>query len=273
MADPHVAEAQGIFVGTAGSTSMSPGDMAFFDGTDWELADSSDNTKYAEAMVINGVSSGEQVALCTEGIIVDTDAPYTQGDNYFLSETAGEVTATRPTTGGSLRQVVAYGLSTTELRVTIHAPYEHHEVYRVFSSVTTEGVAALDSGNFYGVTGNADAEVLSATWSVPQNCIGLEYARIFAAGEVVTGATDITVTVSGAADGEQWDATTQDATLTTLVVTGAVADEMQGSDLTTGIDAAGIIEPDNCVGLKAVYDGGQTDVVHFFNIEVVYILV
>jgi hypothetical protein len=275
---PYVRQARGVMSVTFGSTAVVAGDLVYFDGTDWERADADTNATYAEAIAVSSYNSGDVGNVCTSCILVDLDAPYTQGATYYLeapagTPTAGNVTATRPTVTGNVRQVVGFGISTSELRMEVKAPYEVHEVYRMFSSVTTEAVAALDSGNFYGVTGNADDEVLSATWSVPQNCVGLVFARIFAAGEVVTGATDLTITVSGAADGEQWDATAQDATLTTLVVTGAVADEMQGSTITTALDAAGIIEPDNCVGFKGVYDGGQTDVVHFFNIEVTYLVV
>ena len=273
MADPYVRQARGIFSMTYGSTAVTAGDLLYFDGTDWELADASDNTTFAEAIAVSSYASGEVGNACLSCVVVDIDAPYTQGSTYYLSETAGANTSTRPTTAASLRQVVGFGLSTSELRLEPSAPYEVHAVYRVFSAVAAEAVAALDSGNFYGVTGNADGEVLSAAWSVPQNMVGLVFSRIFAAGEVVTGATDLTVTVSGAASGEQWDATTQDATLTTLVVTGSVADEIFGATLTTGMDAAGILEPDNCIGFKGVYDGAQTDVVHFFNIEVVYLAV
>ena len=270
---PYVRQARGVMSVTFGSTAVAAGDLVYFDGTDWELADASDNTKFAEAVAVSAYEAGDVGNVCLSGILVDIDAPYTQGSAYYLSETAGAITATRPTTAASLRQVCGFGLSTSELRLEVSAPREHHAVYRLFSSVAAEAVAALDSGNHYGVTANADDEVVSATWSVPQNMVGLVAARIFAAGEAVTGPTDLTITVGGATDGEQHDATTQDATQTTLVVTGAAADEMQASDISTSLDAAGILEPDNCVGFKGVYDGGQTDVVNFFNIEVVYLVV
>ena len=212
--------------------------------------------------------------FCVSALFDDIDAPYTQGDQYFLSETAGEITATRPTTLASLRQLVGFGVSTTLLRVDIKPVSEVHQwIPTQSSAVTTEATTALDSGNFAGPTANADGEIWYVVTNVPQNCVGLEFARVWGAGEVVTGATDVTVTVSGATDGEQWDATTEDATLTTLVITGAVADEIQGSTLTTGLDAAGIIQPDNLVGIKMVYDGGQTDIVINFGVEIVYLVV
>ena len=39
MADPHVEQARDKFSATIGSTDVTAGDMMYFDGTDWELAD------------------------------------------------------------------------------------------------------------------------------------------------------------------------------------------------------------------------------------------
>ncbi|KKN01701.1 hypothetical protein LCGC14_1125060 [marine sediment metagenome] len=254
---------------------MSAGDPVYFDGTDWELADASDNTKFAEAIATNNYSSGEVGTLCISCIVVDIDAPYTQGDNYFLSETAGAVpTATRPTTTASLRQVIGFGLSTSRLRMDIVPPREEHMWVNTQSSlVAAEVVTVLDSGNFGGILSNNDGEVVYLTFACPQNCVGLEFARSYSAVEVRTNPTDYTVTVSGAADGEQHDATTQDATLTDMAASGAAEDEIEGAIMTTGFDATGIIEPDNLVGVKMVHDGGETDATLSFGIMLVFLVV
>jgi hypothetical protein len=248
--------------------------MLYHDGTDWELADADDNTKFAEAIATNSYASGDVGVACTSGIIVDTDAPYTQGDQYYLSTTAGDVTATRPTTAANLRQLIGFGLSTTELRAEVPPVREHHAYHPMQSSlVAAEVTVVLDSGNFAGPYTNADDEALYCTFSVPQNCVGLEFARMYSAVEVRSDATDWTTTISGATGGEQWDATTQDATLTGLVASGTAADEIAGSTMTTGFDAAGIIEPDNLVGVKLVHDGGQTDVTIGFGLDITYLVV
>ena len=91
MADPVVKEAQGVFIGLVGSTAVKPGDACYFDGTDFELADADDNTKYAECFATADYAIGEQGTFCLECIIVDVDAPYTQGATLYLSETAGDV--------------------------------------------------------------------------------------------------------------------------------------------------------------------------------------
>ena len=248
--------------------------MLYHDGTDWELADADDNTKFAEAIATNSYASGDVGVACTSGIIVDTDAPYTQGDQYYLSTAAGDVTATRPTTAANLRQLIGFGLSTTELRAEVLPVREHHAYHPMQSSlVAAEVTVVLDSGNFAGPYTNADDEALYCTFSVPQNCVGLEFARMYSAVEVRSDATDWTTTISGATGGEQWDATTQDATLTGLVASGTTADEIAGSTMTTGFDAAGIIEPDNLVGVKLVHDGGQTDVTIGFGLDITYLVV
>jgi len=272
MADPFVRQARGVFSATVG-VAVTAGDLMFFDGTNWILADADDNTKFCEAIAVNTLIANDVGNLCLSCIVVDTDAPFTQGNTHYLSETAGANTATRPTTLASLRQVVGFALSTTELRLEPAQPHEHHESYNLASAVTTEGVATFNSGNFFTPTTNADAETITATWACPQNTVGLVFARLFSAAAVVSAATDLTILVSGARDGEQWDATTVDATLTTLVVSGAVADEIQGSTITTAMDAAGIIEPDNTVGFHGVHDGAQTDILHYMAIEVVYLVV
>ena len=274
MAAPYVQEPKGFFTGTVGSTAMVPGDLVYFDGTDWELADSSDNTKFAEAVNIHDVNSGEVGGFCTFALLVDTDAPYTQGDQYFLSETAGETTATRPTTAAALRQVVGFGLSSSLLRLDIQMPREDSQTYNFVSNVSEAPGHQLDTnGDFIAAFMNANDEDMGATFAVPDNTVGVEYAHIYSAAEAVGGATTFAITVSGAADGEQWDATTQDATLTGPTASGANADEIHRFTVTTGFDAAGVIESDNLIGFHCIYAGGQTDVVMGLSLQIVWLVV
>ena len=272
MADPYIRQARGVFTGTAGSTDIPAGDMVYFDGTDWELADASDNTKYAEGIAVEAVSAGEVGVFCRSAIIIDIDAPYTQGDQYYLSETAGDLTATRPTTAGSLRQLVGFGVSTSEVYMDIPPVREHHMSYN-FRSNQTDTNQQIDTGNFIAATMNADDEDAGATFVVPTNAVGIEWASLYTLFEAVTGATDFDITVSSAADGEQWDATTADSTLVSQTASGANPDEVHRVTCTTGFDATGIIQADNCIGFHAIYDGGQTDVGALLALEVVWLVV
>ena len=272
MADAQVNEAQGVFTGTVGTTDLSAGDLVY-SGTNWQPADASDNTKYAEAFATNNFSAGEGGSFATSGIIVDIDAPYTQGDQYYLSETAGAITATRPTTAASLRQLCGFGISTSELRIDIRMVSEQQASYNGTSAVAAESGVQLDSGNYVAAHTNGDGELMGVPFAVPQNAVGVEFARSCSAAEVVSGATDYTLTVSGATDGEQWNATTADSTLTDVAASGAVADEIQGTTVTTGLDAAGVIEPDNVIGYLMTHDGGQTDITLFLALEIVWLVV
>ena len=273
MADPYVREYVGFFTGTVGSTDIGAGDLIYFDGTDWELADASDNTIFAEAMSLGNYQSGVVGGFCLGGVVVDTDAPYTQGDQYYLSETAGAITATRPTTAASLRQLVAFGLSTERLRVKVEMVREYHQSYNFRSNAAQAQGDQLDTlGDYLGAMTNADAEDMGATFACPQNEVGIEIAYLYTAAEDAGGATDFDMTMAGARDGEQHDVGTQDV-LANLVASGAVADEIQRNDVTTGLDASGNIEPDNVVGVHLIHDGGRTDDVHAFALHIVWLVV
>ena len=137
MADPHVEQATDKFAATIGSTAVTAGDMVYFDGTDWELADADDNTKFAEAVAVNSYASGDVGVLCRSGIIRDTDAPFTQGNSMYLSATAGDITATRPTGAENLMQVVGFCIDTSRVVFEIKAPYE----VTVNCSPMTDGTA------------------------------------------------------------------------------------------------------------------------------------
>ena len=209
---------------------------------------------------------------------MDTDAPFTQGDQYYLAAPAGtptaaNFTATRPTTAGNLRQLIGFGLSTEELRVEVQMPKEHHVCYNFISAEAAESGIILDTGDFISSHTNADGEDLGCTFAIPQNAVAMEYSSIFTAAEVVSAATDYDITVAGAADGEQHDAGTQDTTLASLVVTGAVEDEIQRNDTVTGFDAAGLFQPDNVIGFHAIHDGAQTNIILGLCLEIVYLVV
>jgi len=64
MADPYVRQARGVFTGTIGSTATPAGSPVYFDGTDWELADADDNTKYAEEKQVITSRPGGVAEFC-----------------------------------------------------------------------------------------------------------------------------------------------------------------------------------------------------------------
>lgn len=277
MANPYVDQAQNRFTMLVGSTDLNAGDLCYWDGSNVERADADVHTTFAEMIAVSDVKTGDIGLFCTSCILIDTDAPYTQGDNYFLAAPGGtpvaeNFTRTRPTTAGNLRQVIGFALSTSELRMEVKAPYEMFATYN-FESNQTDTANQIDTGNYVATVTNADGEDAGCTFGVPDNSVGIEIAYLYSMAEVVSGATDYTITVSGANDGEQWDATTEDATLTSLVVSGAVADEIQRGDVTTALDAAGIVEPDNVIGFHCEHDGAQTDFVAALSLDIVWLVV
>ena len=258
MADPYVRQATGVFVATTGSVAVTAGDAVYAASGVMEKADASDATKYAEAIAVDSYAVGETGVYCRTCIIVDTDAPYTKGDQYFLSETAGAITATRPTTAASLRQCLGFGISTRELYVDI-PPVKELNVPLVVTGATSAFVL-IDTGNFGGESQDAQNELCTAVAMIPENCVGLEIAYLWYAAEATVGTPTFDITVGSAVDGAQHDAVTADATLANQAREGAAADEMQMLDITTGFDATNIWRPGALVSLKALQDDAGTDI-------------
>jgi hypothetical protein len=259
MADPFVRRARGVFQGTVGSTAFVAGDGIYFDGTDWELSDADDNTKFAEAFSTASYASGVQGNFCTECIIEDTDAPYTQGSTYYLSTTAGDLTTTRPTGAENLCQVLAFGISTSLLHARVKIP---EEVTINLQFPYTESAAPQDfDGDYHGVGLDDTSAAVGACFEVPQNMVGNVTQRMWHSGTGValdTGDT-VTIDVSGGVDDETTSATADGMTATSLAV---AANDLALTDISTAFDGSGLLAPGNVVGLdvkKAAEGAGGDD--------------
>jgi len=258
MADPHVEQATDKFAATVGSTAVTAGDMVYFDGTDWELADADDNTKYAEAVAVNSYASGDVGVLCRSGIIRDTDAPFTQGNSMYLSATAGAITATRPTGAENLIQVVGFCIDTSRVVFEIKAPYE----VTVNLSPMTDGTAVYSQyGDFTGVLLGAAAQAAGYTFMVPQNTVGnvIQYLWWNGVGTALDASDTYTIDVSSGVDAETTTATTDGITAAALT---AGASDINRADVSAAFDATGIIKPGNIVAVdvdKAAEGTGGDD--------------
>jgi len=259
--DPYVRQSRGVFTGTVGSTDITAGDPVYFDGTDWELADADDNTKFAEAIAVNNFSAAEVGAFCRSCIIVDTDAPYTQGDQYFLSTTAGDITATRPTGANNLKQVLGFGLSTTELYVDIPPVRELLVNVAMQAGGATAAVAMHE--DWGGVTLLAANDMACGSVMCPENCIGLEIAYLWwsnATGSPALDASDTyTIDVSAAVSDETNVATTDGITAAALT---CADNDIMRADVSAAFDGTGIIEAGNVLGIdvdKAAEGAGGDD--------------
>jgi hypothetical protein len=262
MADPHVEQAQDKFQATIGSTAVTAGDMMYFDGTDWELADATDNTKFAEAVSVNTYKSGDVGVLCRRGIIRDIDAPYTQGSAMFLSETAGDITATRinlTTTAEALNQVVGFALDTE--RVAFDIKPLHEETINLQFPYTESAAPQDFDGDFHGVGLDDTDAAVGAAFMVPQNAVAVQAAYLWwsGTGTLLDTSDTYTIDVSGGVNDETTSATTDGITAASLAV---AANDLAVADVTAAFDAAGLISPGNVVGIdvkKAAEGAGGDD--------------
>lgn len=259
MADPYVRQARGVFQATIGSTAVVAGDLVYFDGTDWELADADDNTKFAEAIATHSYEAGQEGTLCTAGIIVDIDAPYTQGSSYYLSATAGDLTATRPTGAENLCQIVGFGLSTTELKADIQPL--HEETINLMFPYTAH-VAPQDRDNdFFGLgLDDTNAEV-GATFMCPQNEVELVIAYLWwcGTGVALDSSDTYTIDVSGGIADETTSATPDGISAASLEV---AANDLARADVSDAFDGTGLLKPGNVIGVaikKAAEGAGGDD--------------
>ncbi len=236
-----------MFSATIGSTAVIAGDAVYFDGTDWELADADDETKFAEAFAVNTLASGDVGNLCTSAIIVDNDAPFTQGNTMFLSTTAGDLTATRPTGANNLMQVLGFALSTTELKVEAKIPYEVHVS---LTPMQDESGVMAQNLDYTGPNLGAVSQACGYTCMVPQNAVGLQIAYLWwtslAGGATLDACDTYTIDVSAGVDDETVTATTDGIAAATLAV---AADDLNRADVSAAFNTAGIIQPGNILGI------------------------
>jgi len=232
--------------------------MVYFDGTDWELADATDNTKFAEAIATVSAESGAVIGLCRSCVIVDIDAPYTQAAEQYLSTTAGDVTETRPTGAENLVQVCGFALSTSEVYADIK-PVAEQAINLQFPYNVSAAPQDRD-GDFFGLGLDDTSAEVGASFMVPQNCVGIEIAYLWwcGTGTLLDTSDTYTIDVSGGIDDETTSATADGITATSLAV---AANDLARGDVTAAFDGTGLIKPGNVVGvaIKKAAEGTAGD--------------
>lgn len=92
-----------------GTSTQTQGNVLYWNGTDWADADASAEATASGLLAIAHTSSSpSSVGALTTGLIQLAAAPATAGDVLYLSETAGGLTATAPTTSGAIVRVMGY---------------------------------------------------------------------------------------------------------------------------------------------------------------------
>ena len=271
MADPYVTQTRGVFTGTVGSTALSAGTAIYYDGTDWEKADATDESKFAEAIAIGNYAIGDTGAFCRRCIIRDIDSStYTQEDQYFLLTTAGTMSATRPTGAANLVQVLGFALSDTELYIDIPPVREHH--VWLTATATTAGEAGgtqfASTSNYGALSMNADDEDIFFTLEIPPNCIGLEIAHLWTGPDAIGATPTFDILVGAGSNDEAHANTTPDTSLTGTSV-GGTANDIYKIDITSAFDASDIWQAGNLLGIMMTEKSGTSDVVMGFGINMV----
>ena len=273
--DPQVIDASGIVTNlTAGSTDLKEGDFVYFDGTDWELADNDDHTKYAQLVVISNVKSGKLFAGARNGIIYDADAPYTQGGAVYVTAPAGSpssanFTQTRPSTAGNLVQVVGYAVSTSKFVFNIAVPREQTMHFPLIRA--TSAAASLDSGIFSAIaTLDAQNETGDFIFSIPENAISIAAAWVLLSAEASAGTPTFAVTTNTGLNNTQWDAVTADTSLSGVAFEGTSADDLARKDVTGGMDATNIFKSSAIGAMRITKDDAGTDISLLWGLQIVF---
>jgi hypothetical protein len=263
MADPKINDARGVFTGTTGA-AMTAGDLAYFDGSNWVLADATDNTKFAEAFAVSTVASGDVGIFATNGILEDTDAAFTQGDDQMLSATAtvtNTITSTRPTGAENLVQVVGYALSTSLLNLAIQIPKE--VMVNVMLPYAVHAAPVDRDNDFVGIGLDDTNAEAGGSFMVPQNCVSasaeMAYLWWSGTGVLLDTSDTYTIDVSGGIDDETTTATVDGIGAASLAV---AANDLNRADVSAAFTTTGLIAPGNIIGVvvkKAAEGSGGDD--------------
>lgn len=247
MAAPYIAEMVGPIAILIGSTDVVAGDILYHDGTDWELADADDLTKFGELIAAESFSSGENGVGCMGGVLVDVDAPFTQGQSMYLSATAGAITGTRPTGAENLAQIIGFAVSTEEVKMWIPPLHEESTSH----SPMTDGTAVYDqNADWTGVLLGGTSEAAGYTFMVPQNMVErvIEYLwwTVGPSSPALDASDTYTIDVSGGIDDETTTATEDGLGAAALTVAD---NDLNRADVSLAFDGTGLIAPGNIVGV------------------------
>lgn len=222
------------------------GDLLAHDGTGWVQADASDaaTNLYAQYLAMQGGSSGNVITGCKYCVLSDADAPYTANQTLYTSATAGAHTATRPTTGADVIQVVGRTLSTTDAEINIKDPYELEvfyptQTYNYQNSGVEASVVDGTTNEWAGVDVDAAAVAGVFVAHFPSNMVGAPLAADVIIDTQAGTAVDLDVTyVAAALTGNVANTGDAGATQTALTTSATTADnKIMKVDISDGMDA------------------------------------
>jgi hypothetical protein len=251
MAEPIIVESKfRRKVQLSTGVTVSAGQVIYHDGTSYALADASAAASYGQLIALesgdgDATDFKDEINAAPYAVIQDTDAPYTQDASQYLSETAGAITETAPTTAGALNQVLGIAHSTELIEVSIKPPQEVTVSLPIAALLGTAAYLVQDTGPAAGVTLAAVNDAVVYGWHAPRNSIGVVRAVLGWSANITLDASDTyTVDVSSVAAGEANDLLTDNITAASLAVT---VDEVAETVITAGFDAAGVGTPGDWV--------------------------
>ncbi|MCX6023787.1 MAG: hypothetical protein NTZ05_19080 [Chloroflexi bacterium] len=274
--DPVIVEARyGVLVTLGGSgVSYKPGDLLGY-SAGWVQADADTAALYARLICGGYGRSGDTVTAYREALLYDADAPYTADTALYLSGTAAAHTATRPTTAAQLRQAVGVALATDTAHLMLAAPREVEAPLTLLESTSGESAlgsrVALDSGVYEGLQLNASGEYVTFGAALPEGCVAVVKAEVWAAQESSPGGTPtFDFTVNSVVASGNWDAVTADTSETgkTLAANGA-GDPIACYDFSAALDATNIVRPGALLAVKVAKADGGTDATLVFGGRIV----
>lgn len=97
-------------------------DLVYFDATDseWKQADADASGEWpCRAMATAAGTDGNELIVLTQGVIENTSWDWTVGATLYLSDTAGGITETAPSTSGDCVQVIGWAISADAIYLNI----------------------------------------------------------------------------------------------------------------------------------------------------------
>jgi hypothetical protein len=214
------------------AASVQMGDLLGYN-SGWVKADA-DAIYFAQWVALSDGVSGQTIKAAKKCVLMDLDAPYTANVPYYLSTTAGAITATRPTTGGVLRQVVGYAIDTYRVLIDIQTPKEF-ELFITPDTLDTTGepgLGAADTG-WAGPQVDAAAETVYFKGRLPENLVGSVKIAKVVLNSINGSAADLDFSIVGGYDGA---ANNQD-TGTAITTTDWEQDDTDNILLTVDVSA------------------------------------
>jgi len=191
--------------------------------------------------------------VLTWGIIFDFDTGMTVNDRYYLGGTAGELTTTKPTGGGTFAQVVGIAVNGTDLLVVPQVG-----ITEIDTSVTLDD--AYDNGHTVAV--DDGAMLLNLTYdaspSAGEGFTGIEINVGTAAGDLSNKSTGFEYTLgAGAYTAEQRGILVDFSTATSLTDAGgnpSYGIELLGESQTSGDSVGLYVDAGWDYGIRLVED-------------------